>query len=343
MGRESLVLLFCVLLWAGCPSTTHIRQEKGSERSVTPKESPQQVDGKAERREDIPDTKSVEIVKERTVDVKTTPWGALKIVDIHAHIGTFSGYDLSLSNLIENMRRYGVKTALISNIDGANLPGTTANLDEKKANQATVLAVQKYPSMLRGIAWTRPNDGKPDLIEPFVRDAKLKDGKSRVFVAMKFHPDMNQFSADGASLNGYMKLCEKYDLVAVFHCGGKWSHSDPEKIYTLAKRFPKVAVVLYHMGFSGEHQFAIDVVKRSLQKKDARIFLGTAQADPNAVVKAIKELGSEAVMFGTDATYYGKAHYEKYEKMINLMKSSLTQRQLDDVLRDNAKRLFRLP
>jgi hypothetical protein len=58
-------------------------------------------------------------------------WAPYGIIDIHAHIGTFCGYDLSVENLLDNMKRYGVALALVSNIDGADLSGITRNLNER--------------------------------------------------------------------------------------------------------------------------------------------------------------------------------------------------------------------
>jgi predicted TIM-barrel fold metal-dependent hydrolase len=282
-----------------------------------------------------------------TPDRKPAPlpgvWGGDRVIDIHAHIGSFAGFDLSLSNLLENQKRFGVEIALISNIDGANLPGTTANLDEKKANQATVEAVRKHPDRLRGIAWSRPGDGSPTFLEPFLQMKIRKGGTRPIFVAIKFHPNMNQFAADSAKAEAYMKLCQKYRLAAVFHCGGRGENADPVKIYRLAQKFPTVPVVLYHMGFGGEHNTSLDIVKEARTKKFANLYLGTAQARTDAVLKAIKTLGSQAVMFGTDATYYGKKHYEQYESMVKALRKALTPKEFQDVMRDNARKVFRLP
>src|ERR1041385_5799573 len=45
------------------------------------------------------------------------------LIDIHAHIGSFRGYDLSLNNLLINIAENQVEYAFISNIDGADVDG----------------------------------------------------------------------------------------------------------------------------------------------------------------------------------------------------------------------------
>jgi predicted TIM-barrel fold metal-dependent hydrolase len=270
-------------------------------------------------------------------------WREHRIIDIHAHIGSYKGYDLSTPTLLDNLQRYGIRLALISNIDGAELPGTTLNLDEMNANQATAEHVRRYAEQLRGLAWTRPEDGSPANVEPFLSDSLATGLNRRIFVGMKFHPDMNHFPADDSRVDGYLQLCEKYGIPAVFHCGSDdASNSAPQKIYAAGQRHPTVPIILYHMGFLGPHTSTIATVKAALTKGDAQLYVETSQADPAAVMQAIKELGSDRVLFGTDATYYGKAHYEQYETMITRLKNELSAEDFAKVVRGNAERLFRL-
>lgn len=273
---------------------------------------------------------------------QTGAWREYRIIDIHAHIGSFKGYDLSTPTLLENIHRYGIRLALISNIDGADLP-QTQNLDESKANQATAEHVRRYPDKFRGLVWTRPNDGAPAHVEPFLRDSIATGPSKKIFVGMKIHPDMNDFPADDARVDGYLRLCEQYQIPAVFHSGSDdTSNSAPRKIYAVARRHPAVPIILYHMGFLGPHQSAIAVVKEALKKGDAQLFLETSQANPTEVLRAIKELGSDHVLFGTDATYYGEAHYEKYEALMTRLQKELAAEDFVKVVRGNAERLFKL-
>ena len=269
-------------------------------------------------------------------------WQEHRLIDIHAHIGSFKGYDLSTPTLLDNIQRYGIQLALISNIDGAELP-QTQNLDEIKANQATAEHVRRYPDRLRGLVWIRPNDGAPATVEPFLQDSIATGPSPKVFVGIKFHPDMNNFPADDPRVDGYLQLCEKYALPAVFHSGSDdTSNAAPRRIYAAARRHPNVPIILYHMGFLGPHNAAIAVVKESLARGDAQLYLETAQADPTAVLQAIKTLSSARVLFGTDATYYGKTHYEKYAALLRRLKNELPAEDFAKVVRGNAEKLFKL-
>ena len=256
------------------------------------------------------------------------------VVDIHAHIGEFRGFAIGLAPLVENIQRYKVRLALVSNINGANLPGVTKNLDEIQANEETAAAVARY-SFLRGLAWARPADagGSASNLEPFLRD--------KGFVGIKFHPKFNQFRADDPRVDAYLDLCEKYGVPAVFHCGME-SECHPRTIYRLAKRHPKVAVVLYHMVFFGDSRLAIEVAEEAKAKNDARIYLETSQTKADAILDAIRRLGSVFVLFGTDATYYGEDHYKEYFETLNMLKKELSSEDYERVVSGNAFKLFRL-
>lgn len=267
-------------------------------------------------------------------------WAQYGIIDIHAHIGTFRGYDLGLETLLENLKKYGIRMALISNIDGANVTLLTKNLSESESSRATEQAVRQHPELLRGLIWAKPENGSPDTVEPFLSH-KLENGDP-VFVGIKFHPEFNHFSADDRRVDGYLKLCEKYRIPAVFHCGYPGTKSGADKIYAVAKRHPSVPVILYHMGFFGPHEPAISMAKKARINKDALLYLETAQADPDSVLSAIRDLGSGSVLFGTDATYYGRDHYAKYQSLVDLLRKELSPEDFVKIVQGNAKALFHL-
>jgi uncharacterized protein len=256
------------------------------------------------------------------------------LIDVHAHIGEFKGYDLSLSTLLKNIEENRVQYAFISNIDGAAIPGVTANGDEIKINEETARASAAHPK-LKPLAWAKPgaNGASAANIEPFLRDKK--------FYGIKFHPDFNNFSASSTDVIPYLKLCEKYNVPALFHCG-RSSRSNPKVLYEVAKQFPAVPFVFYHMGFGTAHEEAIEVAREAKTKKDAIIYLETAQADADAVKKAIKILGADRVIFGSDATYYGSNHYEFYVPVLREVKQTISAADYQLFIHGNAVKLFRL-
>lgn len=83
-------------------------------------------------------------------------------------------------------------------------------------------------------------------------------------------------------------------------------------------------------------------LQQALKNQDAKLYLETSEVDPASVLKAIRTAGSDHVLFGTDACYYGKNHYASYEKLIEVLQSELKKEDLENVLSGNARRLFNL-
>ena len=264
-------------------------------------------------------------------------WEEYRVIDIHGHIGSFKGFDLSTETLLANVNEYRLHYVLVSNIDGAELPETD-NVDELTANNRTVEFLRRHPEHFRGLLWSRPNDGSPAALEKFLADSSLRG----LFVGIKIHPEMNHFPADAPTVDGYLALCEKYRLPALFHSDLPGSNGDPRKIYDVARRHPLVPVVLYHSGFKSNHDSAFAVVKEAIARNDANLYLETAQVGVNDMMRGIREVGVDRMLFGTDATYFGKEHYKRYEAHIKRLRDELSSGDFDKVVHGNAERLFPL-
>ena len=257
-------------------------------------------------------------------------WQSAAAIDVHAHLGTFGGYDLSLPTLLDNIERHSIRFALVSNIDGASLPGVTGDLGELAANEAARVIVAGQPK-LRGLAWARPGDkgSSPENLVPYF--------EKHHFVGVKLHPEMNHFAADAPVVDGYLALCERFGVPAVFHC------QTAAPIAAVARRHPKVPVILYHSGFGSDHEEAIEQVEQAIKAKNADLYLETAQVEPAKALEMVKRVGAGRVVFGTDATYFGKEHYRKYTELVKLLAHELSPADFRLVMSGNAERLFHLP
>ncbi len=255
------------------------------------------------------------------------------LIDIHAHIGQFPGYDLSLENLLTNLHRNNVEYALVSNIDGAAVPGAS-NKDEKQINEETARVCSQHRE-LKPIAWAKPGaqGASAELIEPFLRD--------KGFLGIKFHPDFNNFQANSPVVFPYMELCKKYGVPALFHCG-RSPNSSAKVIYDIARKYPTVPVILMHMGFGTNHDEAIEVARRAKENADALIYLETSQTDMASIQVALEQVGADRIIFGSDATYFGKNHYDFYIKVVDAVKFSVPATEFRKVIRGNALKLFRI-
>lgn len=273
----------------------------------------------------------------------TVPMGT---IDCHAHLGEFRGYDLSEETLLAELDRGEVALALVSNIDGARVPGKTRGLDEGATNRATSHAVRRNRLRLRGLLWGQPGSGSAATLAPFFHERLPSDNQDpwtrQVFVGIKLHPEMNHFPADDPAVDPYLELAREAGVPVVVHCDGQVDEASPARIHNLARRHPDVPVVLYHMGFGGPYEPAIQVAEDAKANGDACLYLETAQAPVEAVLQALHRLGPRQILFGTDATYYGSGHYEHYRALRAALAGHLEPDELEYVMRLNALELFHL-
>lgn len=267
-------------------------------------------------------------------------------IDCHAHVGWFEGYDLSEHTLLSEMDRGGVALALVSNVDGAEVTGRTLGLDEGETNRRAAEIVRRHPKRLRGLLWARPGTGSAAALEPFLEERLEPDPEGswtrRVFVGIKLHPEMNAFDADAPAVDPYMELAAHHDLAVVVHCDGAADEASASRIYRLAKRHPAVPVVLYHMGFGGPYEPALESATAALERGDALLYLETSQTPVEVVLEAVQRVGPERVLFGTDATYFGSGHYDRYTAVRAALAGTLPPASLCRILSSNARRLFHL-
>ncbi len=279
-------------------------------------------------------------------------------IDIHAHIGSFAGYDLSEATLLAEVAAQNLDLALVSNIDGAAVPGKTRDLPEEEANGATVRFVRSYPDRFRGLLWGRPDRGDASALEPFTllripespsrpEPPTPPEGggsrwTSRLFVGLKLHPEMNRVPADDPALDPYLAFAARHHLPVVVHCDGRVDEASAPRFLALGRRHPGVPIVLYHTGFGGPHAPAMAVVEEALSDRSADLWLETSQLPPEVALEAVERVGAERVLFGTDATFFGTGHYARYRPLLDALKSGLPTEAVARVLHGNALELFRL-
>lgn len=277
-----------------------------------------------------------------------------KIIDAHTHIGTFADglnntcdkfearhFNQITSNPI-NDGHDTLEKVLVSNlncIDNVS-PEMEGKLQEKGLSKTflneidgnrEMLNIANSNPLLKPLAVCQPDKTQnADNIRSI-----LKEGK---FYGLKFHPLHMKLAADDAKYDDYMKVAEKNHLPCLFHCDASGcQYSSPEQIYELAKRHPKVPVILAHLG-AGEdsHSRAIKVLLDSINNGDATIYADISwvdcnSAEKNTITETLKKHQNTSkgdmtsrLLFGTDAPIgrfgadglYDPAYYGENVKQI---------------------------
>jgi len=275
----------------------------------------------------------------------------IETIDCHTHVGRLVPGEGCERILLSELDRAGVSLALVSNIEGARTAGKASPPDAAAVNRATARLVRQYPDRFRALFWARPGANEPDelaeLLEARLSPEEASPWTDRVFVGVELHPDPRTCPADDGRMDPFMDLARQHRVPVVLH----WDHGLDEasirSVHALAARHPDLPIVLYHMGSSlnGAGRSGgpgVDVASSVLGSGSADMYLETSGAPVETVLEALRSLGAERVLFGTDAACFGEGHYEHYRALGAALAGTLDDGELSHVMARNARHLFRL-
>ncbi len=300
-----------------------------------------------------------------------------RIIDSHTHVGKHDGGDYHKTDLdifvkSELPNKDTIEKMIVSDLDV--LHGIKGEYEGNK----TALESFNNDKNYKLLASCNPKDGNIKNLE------KLFQEYPKDFAGLKFHPDIQQLDLSDKKYEPYMEFAVKEKLPCLFHCqvdtlkDGKVNPatrhiSDPENIYSLAKKYPKTPFIMAHLGAGWQeaHDKAIEILIESIKKGDANLYADISWVDIDQpqehIVKAIKRLKgigdknwkygdqSYRLMFGTDAPlarFKGKSARNTYANFIEQIKTSIktdkdlmleADKIIDDLFYNNAKKLYLSP
>lgn len=239
----------------------------------------------------------------------------MKIIDAHAHVGYFGGFfdvGINTEDLIRQMDEYEIEKTVLCAIP----------------NTETKMAVEKYPVRLLGITWVNPADGDKAVQEVF------ESIKNWGFKGVKLHPLLHSFTANDESVHPIAQAAQELDVPLFIHSGHP-PYSLPWSIAQLAEDFPKVKIVMVHMGH-GHGVYIQSAIDMAL--KYPNLYLETSGMPMHTKIKeAYEKVGSDRVMFGTDAPFHHPSVEIQRAKV-----SGLSNTQLEDLFYNNIKNLLKI-
>lgn len=259
----------------------------------------------------------------------------MTIIDSHMHVGTVDGLDMPDHLVVPAMERYGVDFGLLSNIEGGEygrdgLIPEWQRKDQREANDRVLALAHENPGRLGCQFWIRPAlEGYAPWIEGYLRE------HARIFRALKFHPYRAAMNATHENLVPYYRLASRLGIPVAVHTADD-ENSRVWFAVEAARRNPCVNFILVHMGLGTDNGEAIEAMREL-----PNVYGDTTWVPVESVMRAIRECGSEKVIFGTDSPIDGLDTYEKYGGLMEAL-DGLDQSDRENVLFRNAVRLFGL-
>lgn len=254
-----------------------------------------------------------------------------RAIDIHTHLATSGPVpsDEELERAVCTARHYGIRhLVLLGNLTAMGGPDPTIG-DISAINTHTLGAMERYPGVYVGFCYLNPSHPVSFLREEI--DRCVMQGGMRglkLWIAVK---------ATDPRLDPIMEAAGELGVPVLHHAWYKqtvyaYNESTPAEIAHLAGRFPQVQLVMAHLTGCGPRG-VLDIAEHP----NVLIDTSGGQPETGLVEYAVRHLGSERVVFGSDwplrdfGTQLGR-----------IIGSTIAEEELENILWKNAARLLRL-
>jgi len=246
--------------------------------------------------------------------------------DVHLSPTREGGNGIRAEELIEIMDRAGVDKALVW-----LQPPYMREIEV--SNKYIYEASKKYEGRILGFGWVDPHLGI-DKSKDTIKKCIYEYG----FYGVKLNGAQNSFFIDDPIVS--MPLIEeiaKTGKILAFHVGADdYERTHPFRVGKIAKQYPEVNILMVHMGgvaFKDLSSAAIEIAK----EYDNITLIGSAIRTVS-IVKAIRELGSRRICFGSD-TPFELMHVEvaRYNAILN---GEVDEQGKKDIMGGNIARIL---
>lgn len=251
----------------------------------------------------------------------------MTIWDVHCHLSGVPGRtpDERLSQLIAFADRMGIERLCI--FMGMNWSYDPSPEDMRQQNDEVLAALKRWHDRAFGFVYLNPNHVDASLAE---LDRCVRDGPMigvKLWVARRCNtPELDPIVQRAAELNAVV-LQHTY-LKATGNLPGE---STPSDLAELARRYPHVPFIAAHVG--ADWEIGIRAI-RDCRNVSAEL----CGSDPTAgfTEMAVRELGPERVLYGSDAG--GRSFASQLGKVLG---ADLPESAKRLILAENCQRLFR--
>ena len=262
----------------------------------------------------------------------------MRVFDIHVHIypdGIAEKAVRSIGDFYGGMQPQGngLLSDCIRRMDEAGV--------ERFAAHSVALSPHNVESINRFIMEIRSRH--PDRIVPFAAiHPDMEDMQAAVdgivaqgFRGIKIHPDIQRFQVDGERAAPMVEAIAGR-LPLLIHCGDpRFDNDGPQRILNLRRRFPRQPIICAHFGGWSEWKQVNELLPGNdlmIDTSSSLYMYPAAEAE-----RAVRRFGAENVFYGTDYPMFTPK-----EELERFMRLRLSDREREDILWNNAARLFQL-
>jgi predicted TIM-barrel fold metal-dependent hydrolase len=238
----------------------------------------------------------------------------MKICDAHVHLGKSGPWQphinptIYVDELVRLFDKYNVERAVV-------FPNPNVGDKYSEMNNYIAESFKKYPKRLVGFGRVDPR-----------RDDAIKEVnriKNRLGLkGLKLHPFVECFRPDHPFFAKFFKRVNELSLPLLFHSGDGFS--SPGLILKIAKKYPKLPVILAHL-----RESAVNALKEC-----ENVYVETSGSLPD-FIELSADIDEDRILFGSDAPYY------RYPTQIAIVEAAeISQKAKKKIFYDNFQNLF---
>lgn len=156
------------------------------------------------------------------------------------------------------------------------------------------------------------------------------------FQGVKLNGAQNEYYIDSPEALEVIGVIAKLGGMTAFHIGADYPEfTDPRRAQKAARMFPKMPILMVHMGGAGDPDVSEAVIE--IARENPNMYLVGSAIGVDKVRRAIDILGPDRGLFGSDTPFYD---VEKVKEEYFQMLASYDEETTAKVMGLNAKRLF---
>jgi predicted TIM-barrel fold metal-dependent hydrolase len=246
--------------------------------------------------------------------------GTMLRIDAHSHLGTCRVFDSDqpASVLLEAMDRHGIDASIVQPFPGAP--------DARAVHDDIARLGQEYPGRFYGMASVSPHQVAEDY-----RSEIRRCVQELGFVGVKAHALGHAINPRSRDARLVFDTAAELGIPVMVHTGHGVPFAEPTMWIPLARDFPDSTVILAHAGAPGYTGVAVIAAEVC-----PNIVLETSWVSPHDLGRAVRALGADRVLFGSDLHFNPGHELAKYQAL------GLPDVDLEKCLGGNAVRIFGL-
>jgi len=250
------------------------------------------------------------------------------IIDSHVHIGNWSNDD-SVEEILASASLNGIDILLVSALGERGYIAYPTVEEFIAANSLVLKAIERFPDRISGICYVNPRYPKESIYELDRCIARGPMVGIKLWISAK--------ASDLSLIDPIARKAIELDVPILQHAwykmtGNMDDESSPSDVAILAREFPDLRIQMAHLYGAGFRGIA-DI------SPYPNIYVDTGGGEPEAWILeyAVKELGPDRIVFGSDAP--GRGFAVQIGKVTG---ADLSEEDKEMILWRNTKRFYRL-